>query len=136
MATHPKQPHQVQPHYRWLVWLAFLVLWTTALLVPVPTGPWDLEPVHVFEVELKLLIAKTVHVSAYALFTILTGWLQVPARLWWLLLFFVTVHGTATELLQLLTPSRTGQLLDVGFDNLGVALGLLLSWKWWSANNS
>jgi VanZ family protein len=124
---------RVRPLYRWLLWLIFIVLWTAALLEPIPEGPWDLEPVTLFGVELKLLIAKAVHVSTYAALAVLTGWLRVPGRLRWLPLFFITVHGTLTELLQLLTPTRTGMLTDVGFDNVGVALGLLLSWKWWSA---
>jgi len=115
---------------RWLIWLAYAALWTTALLVPVPSEPWTLGDLRI---NLKLVLAKTLHVLAYAVFTVLAGWLRVPGRLRWLPLFVVMAHGTITELLQRLTVTRTGLLTDVGFDNLGVALGLLVSWKWWTA---
>jgi hypothetical protein len=118
---------------RWLLWLAFLGLWTTALLVPVPRLGLTFGGLGV---DSKDVLAKAVHVMAYAAFAVLTGWLRVPVRLRWLPLFFVTAHGTLTELLQQLTLTRTGSLTDVGWDNLGVALGLLASWKWWSAGEA
>jgi VanZ family protein len=125
MASSPSQPR------RWLLWLAFVALWTTALLVPIPQHPLTLAGA---DPNLRFPIAKTIHVLAYATFAILTGWLGVPARLRWLLLFVVMAHAPATELLQRLLPTgRTGTLADVGFDHLGVALGLLVSWKRWSA---
>jgi VanZ family protein len=127
MASFPPRP------CRWLVWLTFVVLWTTALLVPIPAHPLTLAGA---DPNLRFDVAKTIHVLAYALFTMLTGWLGVRARLRWLLLFVVMAHAPATELLQQLMASytgRTGALADVGFDHLGVALGLVVSWKWWSA---
>jgi hypothetical protein len=116
------------PRRRRLIWLIYAAAWTAALLMPAPGQ--HLDNVHA---DLKLVIAKTVHVLAYAAFTVLAGWLRVPGRLRWLPLFVVMAHGTLTELLQRLTQSRTGQLTDVGWDNLGVGLGLLASWKWWTA---
>jgi VanZ family protein len=115
---------------RWLAWLAFAALWTAALLVPIPTHPLTLADAHP---DLRFSVAKTVHVLAYAAFAVLTGRLGVRARLRWLPLFVVMAHAPASELLQQLTATRTGTLRDVGFDHLGVALGLLVSWKWWSA---
>jgi hypothetical protein len=115
---------------RWLIWLAYAAAWTTALLVPVPTAPWTLGELHV---DFKLVLAKSLHVLAYIIFTILAGWLRMASRLRWLPLFVVMAHGTVTELLQRLTETRSGLLTDVGLDHLGVALGLLVSWKWWTA---
>jgi hypothetical protein len=115
---------------RWLAWLTFAALWTTALLVPIPQHPFTLGGA---DPALKFSVAKTVHVLAYAAFTALGGWLGLPARWRWLPLFVVMAHAPVTELLQRLTPTRTGTLEDVAFDHLGVALGLLVSWKWWSA---
>jgi hypothetical protein len=42
-------------------------------------------------------------------------------------------HATITELLQNITPHRTGCLEDVGIDHFGIALGLLAAWRWWTA---
>jgi VanZ family protein len=123
-------PRWPVPRGRWLVWLAYAALLTTSLLVPIPEDPLTLSAASP---HFRFTVAKTVHVLAYALFAILTGWLRAPLRFRWLLLFLVTAHGTVTELLQTLTPTRTGTLRDVGFDNLGVALGLVVSWKWWAA---
>ena len=111
---------------RWLIWWAFLALWTMLLLVPVPeTGALaDLPPGR------RELIAKCVHVVTYGLLTVLSAWLHVPLRWRWALLFVITVHGTVTELLQT-QVGRGGSLTDVGWDNLGVFLGLVLTWRWW-----
>ena len=119
---------------RWLIWTCFLVIWTTLLLLP--RSSFDavgLNQSHLFGFD-RHMLAKLLHVSAYALFAVLSGWLFVPARFRWFLLFFVVTHGTATELIQesQLFPGRDGELKDVGWDNLGVLLGLLISWKWWS----
>lgn len=129
MSTPVEPPGAVEPRWRWLIWLAYTVAWTTALVVPVPDTPsWTVEELNI---DLKFLVAKALHIGAYGLFAVLSGWLRVPVRYRWLLLFFVMAHGTATELIQLHVSSRTGCLEDVGFDQLGVGLGLLLSRRWW-----
>ena len=114
---------------RWLLWGIYVVLWTTLLLMPARTID-NLPGVDLFEAR-RYLIAKTLHVTAYAVMTILCGWLHVSARWRWLLVFFVMGHATLTEHLQEFVPGRTGGLHDVGFDNIGIAIGLLLSWNWW-----
>jgi hypothetical protein len=134
MTTHAASPAAERSPGRWLIWAVYVTLWTTALVIPVP--PTGL-PVDDFIELHRFLIDKTVHVSAYVVLTALTGWLTVPARYRLLLLFFVMAHGTATELTQwglttLGISERTGMLYDVGFDNVGVLIGLLLSWKWWT----
>jgi VanZ family protein len=75
--------------------------------------------------------SKSLHVIAYALLAILSGWLRVPWRFRWLLLVFIFAHGVCTELLQTLVVSRHASLRDVALDHLGAVLGLGLSWKWW-----
>jgi VanZ family protein len=121
-------PRSARPRLRpWLVWLGFAALWTTALLVPVPTQALGVSAAFHFP------IAKTVHVLAYATFTVLAGRVGVPARLRWLPLFVVMAHAPASELLQGLTATRHPSLADVAIDHAGVALGLLVSWGRWSA---
>jgi VanZ family protein len=114
---------------RWLIWSAYAVAWTTALLVPVPEMP---AATGLQEPHYRFLFAKTVHVSAYALFTVLSAWLLVSPRYRWLLIGFLVAHAAGTEILQALLPTgRTGCIEDVGIDLIGIALGLALSWRCW-----
>ena len=127
----PADPPDPQPRWRrrGLGWLVYLAIWTTLLLIPIhretlASLPWL--------VEWKFTFAKALHVIAYAVLAMLSGWVRVPCRFRWVLLFLIMVHATVTELLQLRTETRTGSLYDVGLDHLGIMLGLLLTWKWWS----
>ncbi|HMF17682.1 MAG TPA: VanZ family protein [Gemmataceae bacterium] len=118
-----------RPAWRWVTWAVFVGLWTTALVLPLPEDrnwPVALSPGG------KFTLAKIGHVGAYALMTILTGWLRVPVRFRLPLLFFLMAHAAATEWIQLRVPSRYGSVEDVVLDHLGIAAGLVLSWKWWS----
>src|SRR5208337_1845642 len=116
---------------RWRLWWTFVVLWTVALLMPLPRlkekGPeWD-DAIFTF--------SKSVHIGAYAFFAGLSAWLHVPARHRWLLLVFMGLHGAGTEFLQWLLPTgRNGCLRDVGLDYIGILLGVALTWKWWPAS--
>jgi VanZ family protein len=112
---------------RWLVWGVALFLWTVALLRP--------EPIQVSQVVLpsaaRFPAAKTLHVTAYAVLTILTALLPLrrTARLWPLLL--LVLHGPATEYLQNFVTLRSGSVMDAAFDMMGIGLGLILTAPWW-----
>jgi len=115
------------PGLRWLIWVIFLVGWSTLLLMP--DASCVAEP---FVPEKAFYsIAKTLHVSAYLGLAVLTGWLLVPQRARWFLLLFMSLHAFCSEGLQRFIPGRTGSITDVGFDHLGLYLGLLVSWRWW-----
>jgi VanZ family protein len=116
---------------RWWIWSVYLAAWSAALLVPVPGGHWDLPDLHV---NLRLLVAKTLHFCAYALLAILTGWVRAPARWRFVLMFVLMGHASLTEMLQfwLAFIGRSGTLTDVALDHAGIAVGMALSWKWWS----
>jgi len=121
---------ELAPRWRWVIWAIYVVVWTSMLVMPTPDiGELRNEALGI---DFKYLIGKSLHVGAYAMLAILTGWLRVPPSWRWTLVFFIMVHGTITELIQLRIPSRSGSLQDVGFDHLGIGLGLLISWKWWS----
>lgn len=114
-------------NWRWLLWGTFLVIWTTALLTA--------EPVHVAHAVLAppmiLPTSKLLHVAAYALFAVLSGWLFLPGRWRWLLLVFMCFHAAGTEFFQQFVPERGPSLRDVGIDHVGIAIGLIFSCKWW-----
>lgn len=130
---------------RLLIWVACLALWTWALLMPDPdgfaqwlilgarlptpsedSGGWDL-----LDFVRSPAFSKAVHVMGYASLTILAGWVRARRanRLW--LLVFLSGHAFATEFLQAFVPTRHPSWIDVGFDHLGIALGLALAWKYW-----
>ena len=114
---------------RWLVWSAFAVCWTAALIAPIrDEHKWLITE---WQFDLKFLVAKTLHVGCYALFAMLTGWLRAPQRVRWLLIFILMGHATLTEMIQEHVPGRSGHLHDVAWDHLGIAIGLMLTWKWW-----
>lgn len=113
-------------HRRGIIWTVYFVLWTIGLLMP-------MEPVTGETLTLRFIFAKILHVVAYAGLAALSGWLRLPCRWRWLILFVIMAHAPATELLQLNIQGRTGALRDVGLDHLGIGLGLLFTWKWWSA---
>jgi len=118
---------------RWFVWFAFLILWSVALLMPNPIDPFNRYVLGGRELshEITFLMAKSLHVCAYAAAAILTGWLRVPGpRRWWLLAFW-SFHAAATEVGQLFVPGRTGSIRDVALDHLGLLIGLAISWRWW-----
>jgi hypothetical protein len=121
--------------WRWHFWSVYVLAWTIALLYPVvpETGISDVDE---FIEPHRYLLAKSVHVSAYAVMTLLTAWLNAPMRYRWLLVYFLMAHATATEMGQwamreLEWSVRVGHLHDVAFDNVGVLIGLLVGWKWW-----
>jgi hypothetical protein len=122
--------------WRWTLWMVYAVAWTFALLMPFPSeAHWSIADL---EINRKFLFAKTLHVSAYAFFAVLTAWLHAPMRLRFFLMFFLMAHGTMTEVLQYSIEfiGRSGGLFDVGLDHCGIAIGTLLSWKWWTGGDS
>lgn len=116
--------------YRWGIWGAFLTGWTMLLLFPDPA------PLIESAVEItpgrRYYIAKALHIACYFLLAVLTGWLRAPQRTRPLLMLIVMAHGALTELGQRELAHRDGNLSDVGFDTLGIVLGFLASWKWWT----
>lgn len=114
---------------RWIIWSAYTLVWTVALVFPVSESA----NLHLEEVLLgrKYVVTKLVHIAAYAAFAILSGWLRAPVRHRLLLLAFIMIHATVTELIQLRLSTRSGTLNDVAYDHLGIILGLVASWKWW-----
>ena len=133
--------------WRWLIWLIFGILWTWALLYPDPEGlvralfladAEDANEVEPFRRELFHAIisgtfSKTLHVLAYTVFTVLSGWVKVPWRFRGWLLVFLSLHAFGTEFLQSFTATRHPSLRDAGLDHLGIVLGLGLAYRWWMA---
>jgi len=118
---------RVRPGLRWLIWSVFVVLWTIALLTPKPVEIGQ----EVLPEEAQFPVGKTLHVGAYAFLVLLSAWLPVSAPGRWLLLLFLSAHACGTEFFQQYVPGRSGSWEDVGFNHVGLCLGIVLSWKWW-----
>jgi VanZ family protein len=118
---------------RWTIWTIFVVGWTIALEVPVPGRDTTIHGDA--PLTWRAIIAKSTHVLAYAVLTVLSARLPLEARHRAMVMFFLMGHATATEGLQVLLQPychRGGTLADVGLDQLGIAIGVLISWKWWT----
>jgi VanZ family protein len=115
--------------WRWCLWLTALAVLTFALVMPVP-APETL-PLGEWITPQKFLLAKSVHVAAYAVLTIGAAWLEAPLSWRWGLPVFLVLHGAATEWIQSHLPYREGTVRDVLFDAAGVLLGCLLTWRHW-----
>jgi VanZ family protein len=126
---HRQFPYSLGPRLRWLVWSVYVVAWTTALLTPHPVRLAE----AILPEDAYFPASKGLHVAAYAVMAILSGWLRVPWKARWGLLLFLSFHTMATEYLQGFVPTRVPSWQDVLIDHVGLALGLLASWRWWLA---
>ena len=114
---------------RFAAFVVLLGLWTWKLLESQPV-PEELRE-GLERAGLSFLAAKSLHGAGYAFLTILAFMLPVPRRWKWFLVFLLALHGVATEIGQTFVPNRTGRILDVLIDWLGIGLGLaiILLWK-------
>lgn len=117
---------------RALVWLAYVLVWTRSLLIDNPVDPGNNEELrfHLF------LFAKSVHVGAYALFAVLSGWLRLETPWRWWILGFMSCHAFATEFCQRFFETRHPSLSDVGLDHCGIVLGIAITHMWWFPRGS
>jgi VanZ family protein len=107
------------------VWGLLLVLWTIALLTPQPVQVAQAVLPDTFEFP----ISKLLHVTAYAVLAGLGVRLHGLGRYRWTVLALLSLHAFGTEFLQQFVDLRSPSWRDVGLDHLGIALGLLVSWR-------
>src|SRR5690242_11957762 len=115
------------PRLRTFIWSVFVVAWTTALLTPQPAVMAD----TLLGEDNAGYASKILHVSAYAVMTILSGWLRVRSPGRQVLLAFLSFHALGTEFFQQFVPYRYPSWTDVGWDHIGLLWGIILSWRWW-----
>jgi hypothetical protein len=105
------------------IFFVTLILWTIALLVPIPHE--SASQVLGDEAN-QYIFAKCLHASVYAYLTILTALMTVTRRQHWWLLGLMSLHACLTEALQTYV-GRHGCFKDVGIDHLGIGAGVLIS---------
>lgn len=120
----------IPPVVRWILWAIVTVVWTVALVTEI-TGPsfGDTEEMRNFT---RIFLAKSAHLAIYAGWTVLTGWLKAPLKVRIFLLMFLMFHAVGTEWRQTYIE-RSGKLSDAALDHLGIFLGVLISFRWWTA---
>jgi hypothetical protein len=117
-----------------LVFAAFLIAWTIALLSPVPHQSAERvlgSPFSVF------MFGKGLHIAAYAFLTVLGGTVALFGRKWWWIVPGLIVHGGLTEFFQQFV-GRTARVEDLGLDTIGIVIGALvvLGWRWLKRDRS
>ena len=114
-----------------VVWTAVFVGWTVSLLRPIPPGAVE----AMGGPEPSFWFAKCLHVSVYAAFALSAAFLpgSLALRRW--IPVALVLHGGLTEYLQQFVH-RGASWRDVGLDALGVAIGVLLTWKRWLGTSS
>jgi hypothetical protein len=134
MNTGPERPpfHRGWParRVRLVIWLLYALGWTIALLAPspFPETASEIGPVP------SLLAGKALHLTAYALFALLTAWVSFPRSWRWPVLGFLLAHALLTEYLQFVLQDwtqRTGNWRDASINVGGILLGVLVTWNWW-----
>jgi VanZ family protein len=105
-----------------VTFLLFLGLWTWKLLEPNPVPE---EVTRGLSVGVKFLLAKSLHVGAYAFLTVLAGLLPVRRPYFWLVIVVLVLHAVGTEIGQSFVRNRSGSVRDVLIDWAGIGLGLL-----------
>jgi VanZ family protein len=120
---------------RWtwkLVLIAYAVLWTAMLIVPHPLDFLLLRTIVADTLSDASLLDKIIHGGGYVVLTLLALVSAGAAadRPWPLaaLAGACSAHGAVTELLQLVTPDREGDVVDWLADSGGVVLAVVL-WK-------
>lgn len=112
-------------HLRLGLFIPAVAVWTYLLLEPKPVPDVILEGIGWFDWEmLHFLLAKTLHLTAYAILAIIGGpLLSRPRR--WLIFAGLILHGIGTEIGQMYVPNRFGCVRDMVIDAVGVSLGAL-----------
>lgn len=113
-----------------VLFAAFLIAWTIALLLPVPAQSAERVLGDSFSV---FIFGKGVHVAAFAFLTVLGGTAALFGRNWVWLVPGLVAYGGLTEILQGFV-GRTPRIADVGLDAIGVGLGALVvvGWRWFT----
>jgi hypothetical protein len=102
-------------------------LWTLALLTSFPVQVKD----AVLTPEVGYNASKLLHVGAYACLAGFAAWLLPTRPTCYMPVLFLSLHACATEYLQQFVALRTASFTDVGFNHLGIASGLILTWWKW-----
>ncbi|HEY1186732.1 MAG TPA: VanZ family protein [Gemmata sp.] len=109
--------------FRFVVFAAFLGLWTWKLLEPIPVPEALTADLGA---DWRFVLAKALHAGAYAFLTVLVHALPVSRRGRWALVALLALHGAATEIGQTFVPNRSGSPRDVLIDVIGIGCGLFV----------
>ncbi|MGF1580573.1 MAG: VanZ family protein [Gemmataceae bacterium] len=107
----------------WIGWTVLLTAWTIALWVPGKKNAKidrSLPAITTY-----FLVSKTLHLAAYGVLGALVLRLRIAPQNRWIPVYLLMLHASLTEVCQLYWFDRTGLVLDVAFNHIGIGLGLL-----------
>ncbi len=111
---------------RWLpplVWMGLIFVVSDQPSLPSAPGPWDLP------------LKKGMHVVAYAILTWLylrafRGWWRDDARVRAVSTVLAIAYAVSDEYHQTFVPGRSGSLVDVMIDSVGILGAVWLDWRY------
>jgi hypothetical protein len=121
-------------HVAWSAWCVATLAWTAALTLPINAPVFG--ATEEMRTLTRLILSKGAHLSIYAAWAFVTGWLQPRVKVRIFLLIFLMAHGVGTEWCQLLTYDilgRHGSLRDAALDQLGILVGVIAGYRYWTA---
>jgi hypothetical protein len=118
----------------WGAWWIATFVWTALLTLPINAPMFgDTEEMRNWT---RLILSKGAHLSVYAAWAFITGWLQPRLKARIFLLFFLMAHAVGTEWCQWLTREtmgRHGSLRDAALDQVGILVGVIAGYRYWTA---
>jgi VanZ family protein len=109
--------------YRWLAvggWMLLIFVLSAQPDLPQPASGW-----------LEWLISSGAHAFVFGVLAVLLAWALGQRRRVLVVAFGLTLlYALSDEFHQAFVPGRQPDLMDIGCDALGAALGLAL-WDWW-----
>ena len=86
-----------------------------------------------------LILSKGADLSIYAVWAFVTGWLRPRLKARIFLLIFLMAHAVGTEWCQWLTREtmgRHGSLRDAALDQIGIVVGVIAGYRYWTASET
>jgi len=104
--------------FRWLLvilWMSLIFYWSS-----IPDLKSSLPTLY------DTILRKGAHISEYAVLAWLVSWAWGRVKHDWYLLAFCLAYAASDEMHQLFIRDRSGQLIDVLIDTIGIIIGLWL----------
>lgn len=103
---------------RWIVvilWMCLIFYWSS--IPDLGSG---------LEVLWDTILRKGAHISEYAILAWLVSWAWGGAKRHWYIVAFCLTYAASDEIHQLFIRDRSGQVIDVVVDTVGIVIGIIL----------
>ncbi len=111
------------PRIWWVLWIALLIAWTIALWVPVQ-GTSNVDR-SLPAITKRFLFSKVLHLVVYSALAGVIPQLPISLSARWIPVYLLMLHASLTEVCQLYWFGRSGLVLDVALNHVGIGIGLV-----------